>query len=196
VLAAVHQQAAHLRQIVEALLFLARADAEAHQPAGVKVAVAGWLAGHLHSWCEHARAEDIRVVGEADANLYVLAQPALLGQLVDILLENACKYSPPGSPITLWLGRKRGEVALAVADQGCGIAEKDLPYVCEPFFRSPDVRSNGVAGVGLGLAIAKRLAEAFGGRLTVTSEPGRGSRFIVLLPEAAPAHEPESGTVA
>jgi signal transduction histidine kinase len=185
VLTSAHQQAAHLRQIVEALLFLARADAEARAPGGERVALETWLEEHLRLWSGHERAGDLRLVRDAGPPPHVQVQSALLGELVDILLDNACKYSPPGSPITVRLSRGPGEAVLEVADQGGGIAAEDLPHVCEPFFRSAEARRHGVAGVGLGLAIAKRLAEAFGGRLAVTSEAGQGSTFTVILPEAA-----------
>jgi signal transduction histidine kinase len=182
-LATVQRQAVHLRQIVEALLFLARADAEARLPELERLVLDDWLAEHLRSWSAHPRMADIRVEKVAGPPLRVEVQPLLLGELLDLLLDNACKYSPPGSPITLRLGRERGGVSLAVEDRGCGIAVADLPHLCEPFFRSAEARRRGVAGLGLGLAIARRLAEAFRGELTVTSQEGKGSRFVVWLPE-------------
>src|SRR5262249_2757283 len=107
----------------------------------------------------------------------------LLGQLLDNLLDNACKYSEPGSTITVRLGRGPGVVGLAVEDAGGGIAAEDLPHLFEPFYRSPDARRQGRVGVGLGLAVAQRIATAFRGTIRVESEPGRGSRFLLELPE-------------
>ena len=85
----------------------------------------------------------------------------LLGQLLDNLLENACKYSAAGTLITVSLLEEGGVVPLSVADTGCGIAIEDLPHVFEPFYRSAQARSQGVAGVGLGLAVAERIAHAW-----------------------------------
>jgi signal transduction histidine kinase len=100
------------------------------------------------------------------------------------LLDNACKYSCPGSSITLHLGHAVGFATLEVEDEGPGIPPQDLPHVFEPFFRSSEARRVGRPGVGLGLAVARRIAMALGGTLTATSAPGQGSRFTLRLPRA------------
>jgi heavy metal sensor kinase len=182
VLTEVREQAAHLHRIVEALLFLARADAEARLPERERVELAAWLEDHVGRWSQHDRAADLRIVRSEGDSFPVDAQPALLGELVDILVENACKYSPPGSPIVLCLGRQGRNVLLTVEDRGRGIDAEELQHVCNPFYRSAEARRHGIAGLGLGLAIAKRLAEAFGGSLGVASEVGVGSRFTISLP--------------
>jgi heavy metal sensor kinase len=185
VLTRLHGQAVHLRQIVEMLLFLARADGEAKLPNLETVDLAAWLNEHLQRWSGHPRTSDVRVEQLAGGPLFVLAQPPLLGQLLDNLLDNACKFSSPGTPIRLRLEREDGVAACSVEDQGCGIAAEDLPHVFEPFYRSAQVRRHGSAGVGLGLAVAQRIAAAFGGSLDVQSVPKEGSRFVLRLPEAA-----------
>jgi signal transduction histidine kinase len=188
VLRAVQGQAGQLRAIVEALLFLARADAEARTPERERIDLGGWLDRHLESWSGHPRADDLRREPGPGGPLPVRAQPALLGQAVDNLLDNACKYSAPGSPITLRPARQGDWVSLAVADRGPGIAAGDLPRVFEPFYRSPRA---GPAGVGLGLAVAARVVAALGGRIEVQSEPGTGSTFTLLLPADPPPAEDE-----
>lgn len=183
VLAAVQRQALGLRQIVESLLFLARADAEARLPELERLDLAEWLPRHLASWSAHPRAGDVTWGAEGEGPWRVAAQPALLAELVNNLLENAGKYSALGSPITLRLGRGASAgVILAVEDRGCGVAEEELPRVFEPFFRSAEARRRGTAGVGLGLAVAARLAKAFGGRIEARSRPGHGSAFTVHFP--------------
>jgi heavy metal sensor kinase len=185
-LAQVHQHAVHLRRIVEALLFLARADAEADLPGLEVLDLAAWLPGQTEAWAGHPRAADLRRNG-APGPLWVRVQPLLLGQLLENLVDNAFKYSEPGTPVSAALGRDAGAVTLTVADAGCGIAPEDLPHVFEPFYRSAASRRLGRNGVGLGLAMVQRIAAAFGGRVAVDSAPGRGSRFTLRLPEAAPA---------
>ncbi len=108
----------------------------------------------------------------------------LLAQLVDNLLDNACKYSEAGTPVTLRVSAEPDSVRLLVADEGIGIEPADLPHVFEPFYRSPQARRLGRGGVGLGLAVARRIAEAFGGALDVTSEPGKGSCFTLTMAAA------------
>jgi signal transduction histidine kinase len=104
-----------------------------------------------------------------------------LRQLLDNLLENACKYSPAGTPITVSLRAEDEAVCLTVADVGCGIATEDWPHLFEPFYRSVQARRQGVPGLGLGLAVAQRIAAALGGTLHVHSQPGHGARFTLRM---------------
>jgi heavy metal sensor kinase len=189
VLELVHKQSARLREIVEMLLFLSRADAEAKRPPLEALDLAAWLSGHLQTWSAHARYPDLHLEVPPDAAPPVKAQTPLLGQLVDNLLDNACKYSEAGTPVTLRLGAGADGVSLTVEDEGHGIEAAELAHVFEPFYRSPQARKLGRGGVGLGLAVAKRIAEAFGGELLAASAPGKGSRFTLRLP-AAPAAAP------
>jgi heavy metal sensor kinase len=183
VLRAVQKQGERLRQIVDLLLFLARADAGSGPPETEPLDLAAWLADHLRSWGDHPRSGDIHAV-QADAPsgpLWVRAHAGLLAQVLDNLLDNACKYSAAGSPVTLRVWRQDGEARLAVEDRGHGIAAEDRRHVFDPFFRSAEARRCG-AGVGLGLAVTARIVEALGGRIELISEPGRGSCFVLALP--------------
>jgi heavy metal sensor kinase len=182
VLALVEGQAQHLRQIVDMLLFLARADAEARLPNLEKLDLSAWLRGQLKNWSAHERCNDMSVQETSSESITIETHPALLGQLVDNLLDNACKYSAAGSPIHLRLGAEASGITVAVEDSGSGIAADDLPHVFEPFFRSTAARRDGHAGVGLGLAVAQRIAAALGGTLSAASVPGKGSCFTVRLP--------------
>ena len=105
-----------------------------------------------------------------------------LRRLLLILLDNALKYTPAGGRVTLAARRDAQEVTISVADTGAGIAPDDLPHVFERFWRADKVRSREAGGAGLGLAIARQIAELHGARLDVQSEPGRGSIFSVRLP--------------
>jgi heavy metal sensor kinase len=183
VLASVKEQAERLRDIVEALLFLARADADARLPDREPIELGNWLAMHVRSWADHPRAGDLVVDTDGLGPAFVAAQRVLLGELVNILLDNACKYSAPGRPIRLKLRRSAGSIELSVEDEGPGIPREDLPHLFRPFFRSFLARERGVEGLGLGLAIARRLASALGGSLTAASDVGRGSYFTLRLPE-------------
>ena len=116
--------------------------------------------------------------------LTVRAHPPLFAQLVDNLLENACKYSEPGTEVVVRIWREAGSVVLGVQDHGRGLRAEELDRVFEPFFRGEEARRDGHAGVGLGLAVAQRIASAFGGKLDVLSEPEAGCFFTLRLPEA------------
>lgn len=111
-----------------------------------------------------------RVVANADA----------LTQLFLILLDNALKYTPRGGRIALERGREDGFVQVCVRDTGPGIPTEELSRIFDRFYRAPSTR--GRPGTGLGLPIARWIAEEHGGRLTAESAPGRGSVFTVWLP--------------
>jgi heavy metal sensor kinase len=185
VLHLVKEQADGMRQIVDMLLFLARADAESYSPQLEALSLTAWLPEHLVRWSGHARAADLRLEGPEGDSLWANVQAPLLAQLVDNLLDNACKYSDPGTLITLRLARDAGTVSLTITDAGRGIPSEDLPHLFEPFYRSAEARRLGVTGVGLGLAVAQRIAVAFGGSLTAQSGPVRGASFTLRLPEPA-----------
>ena len=124
----------------------------------------------------------IDVVADVPESTRIRAHPELLSQLLENLVDNAVKYGPSGSPVDVRVVARDGGIELAVEDAGPGIAAADLPHVFEPFFRSASARDAGVRGVGLGLAIARRIAESMGARLTAENRAGAGSRFRRVVP--------------
>jgi two-component system sensor histidine kinase KdpD len=102
------------------------------------------------------------------------------------LIDNAVKYSPPGTPITITANLEDGQVVTRVQDRGRGIATADLPRIFEKFYRGKDLR-NQVPGAGLGLAIARAVVTAHGGSIWAESKPCEGAAFCVALAEARPA---------
>jgi signal transduction histidine kinase len=195
VLVDVARQAGHLRQLIEMLLFLARADTEAMLPHLETIDLGDWLTAHIERWRTHARSADIHVEIEGGHPLLARAHPPLLGQLLDNLLDNACKYSEPGTPIRVRADETAKTCRLSIEDSGIGISHEDLPHLFEPFHRRSQTRRNGHEGVGLGLAVAERIALALGGRISAISQVGWGSCFTLELPlpvaGRAPAQEIE-----
>jgi signal transduction histidine kinase len=175
-----------LQRIVESLLFLSRSANDAGRPDLEAIDLASWVPAHLRAWSSHPRATDLRAEVEGDEPLVARAHSGLLGQLLDNLVENAFKYSPPGTPVVVRLRREAGGVLISVADRGAGLTADERAHLFEPFYRSPRARQQGAPGVGLGLAVVARIASAFGGAAAAAGEPGRGSTFTVRLPAAAP----------
>ena len=101
-------------------------------------------------------------------------------QVASILLDNAVKYTPEGGSVTVRVVEEDGGVALAVSDTGVGISEDQMPLVFERFYRADSARAE--EGVGLGLSIARQIAEAHGGTIEARSKLGVGSTFVLLLP--------------
>lgn len=176
-------RALQLSQIVEALLFLARAEGDSTLSAGEPLDLRDWVSTHLADspWAVARRPE-------LDAPIPVVVHAPLLGQALDNLLDNARKYGRPGDPIVVETSRRDGSGVLTVVDSGPGIPSEDLPHVFEPFYRSPAARRLGTPGAGLGLALVQRIAAALGGTVAVVQgEPDRGCRVELRLPLAADA---------
>jgi two-component system, OmpR family, sensor kinase len=174
-------RAVQLGRIIEALMFLGRAEADAQLPECEPLELDRWVTEHLAR--RHATGlavEGVRCALQGNS-AWVRVHPPLLGQLLDNLLDNAVEHGRPGMPISVETSREGDVVVLAVEDAGPGIIPEDLAHVFEPFYRSAQTRRRGTAGVGLGLAVVQCIAVAFGGTVSVRSEPGRGCRFEVRL---------------
>jgi signal transduction histidine kinase len=112
----------------------------------------------------------------------VLADADRLAQVLDNLLDNALRYSPEGSSITLTVFPVGGRWACSIRDQGPGIPPRHLPFIFERFYRVDASRNRSTGGTGLGLAIARSLMLAQGGTINVESDEGRGTVFTFQLP--------------
>jgi signal transduction histidine kinase len=128
-----------------------------------------------------AAAKQIEVATEVSVASVETDRDRLRGVLEN-LVENALKYTPEGGRVTV-SARPEGDTAVfSVEDDGPGIAAEHLPRIFERFYRVDKARSRELGGTGLGLSIVKHLVESLGGAVSVSSEPGRGSRFVVRLP--------------
>lgn len=119
----------------------------------------------------------------------VMGDLSALSRCLQNLITNAAKYSGTNRWIGIFaaiheLGKHRNEVRISIHDHGIGISSLELPHIFEAFYRSPEVVAAQIRGTGLGLAVAKYIAEEMGGRLSVTSELGVGSVFTLHLPVA------------
>lgn len=175
------QQTQELRQLVEALLFLARAEDGAAPEDQQAVPLAAWLHKYLRRWDTHPRASDLHLKAEHD--IVVSSSPQLLGQLLDNLVSNALKYSPMGTSVVVALAVNDTQATISVRDHGPGIEPSERETIFEPFYRSVSARHSGIAGTGLGLAICRRIAQSLGAQLQCESQPGQGSAFTLVMPK-------------
>ena len=177
------REAQRLADLVADLLALARADAGVslrRERVEVDRLALGALAAARHLARGHrlevGEIEPADVEGDADK----------LRQLLLALLDNAIKYTPPAGTVTLGVARSGdGRVTLTVRDTGVGIPADALPRVFERFYRADPARARDPGGTGLGLPIARWIAEQHGGDITLESTPGRGTTAVVHLPLAA-----------
>jgi len=108
-----------------------------------------------------------------------------LAEVLDNLVDNALRSTPPGGAITVGAIAKNASLILTVADTGSGISESDLPFVFDKFYRGRAARDRGSGGSGLGLSIVKAIVDAHGGQISVGSEAGKGTTFVIRLPVVA-----------
>jgi len=123
----------------------------------------------------------LRYVGPAEP-LPIEDDAVRLEQVLDNLLQNAAKYSPPGSVITVVVGQQQQRAWFAVRDEGMGIDPEALPYLFDRSYRAPDPSTRAVSGMGIGLYVVREIVAMHGGTVEVESEPGKGSTFTVWLP--------------
>ena len=114
----------------------------------------------------------------------VLADRERIHQVLFNLIDNAFRFTPPGGEVTVRAVRENGSCEVSVEDTGPGIPPEHLPLVFERFYRVDPSRSREDGGTGIGLAIARSVVEAHGGRLWAESRVGAGSRFKFVLPAA------------
>jgi two-component system sensor histidine kinase BaeS len=179
-LAIIADEVARLGRLLGALRYLDDMDAETFHLQHIPIRLDDVAAEAV------AAAREQFVVAQIDLDLQSQATTVAgdrdrLRQVIDNLLTNALKFTPAGGRVAMRVARGDPDyVELTVRDTGSGIAAADLPNVFERFYRGAG--SHAYPGVGLGLAIARRLVEAHGGSITAPSETGAGALFIVRLP--------------
>jgi len=172
-----------MQSIVEGLLTLARADAKAVKLRRERVSLTSLAdeMARLHRPLAEKQGVKISVASEGDVE--VTGDPERLKELITNLLTNAIRYSKPGGgEVGVRISCADGRAQLSVDDTGIGIPAADLPHIFERFYRVDKARSREAGGSGLGLAIVKWIVDAHAGSISVDSELGRGSRFVVSLP--------------
>jgi signal transduction histidine kinase len=193
-------EAALLERLIEDLRLLALADAgqlplyrEPLDPATV-------LRDAARAIAPEAAAAGVALHWRAEPDLpEMLADPQRVAQVLGNLLGNALRHTPAGGSVTLRANAAPGaagghDLVVSVADTGSGIAPADLPHIFDRFYRADRARSRSLGGAGLGLAIARRIVEAHGGRVGAWSRPGEGTIITFTLPLTAAGPRPRTRT--
>jgi heavy metal sensor kinase len=172
--------------LIDDLLLLARGDAGKEAADLASMDAAPVLRDVTEQATAMGGAKQIQVSLRLDEErLPVIANETSLRRLLLILVDNAVKFTPFGGSVVVEGRRDATHVTIAVTDTGAGISPDDLPHIFERFWRADKVRSRESGGTGLGLPIARQIAEHHGASIDVQSEAGRGSSFTVRLAVAA-----------
>jgi two-component system, OmpR family, sensor kinase len=176
----IRREARKMRGLIESLLMLTRGDEDT--PMEVGRYDLGAVAKEAAEAASNGKVS-VRFVPTEHEITATFDRERVL-QVASILLDNAVKYTPSGGSVAVRVQEYDGGVALAVSDTGAGISEDQLPLVFERFYRADAARTE--EGVGLGLSIARQIAEAHGGSIEARSRPGVGSTFVLVLPRQKP----------
>jgi len=174
----IDEEADRLNRLAAEVVAMARIEAGKLHLEKRPVAAAEIVSNAIGALPADARPVTVNVAAELPL---VDADPEFAAQVVKQLVENALKYSPDGSPVVVSAERRDARIVIGVADRGPGIEENERARIFDKFFRGRRHRFD-TKGTGMGLAIAKGIVEAHGGRIWVESEPGQGSVFYFALP--------------
>lgn len=175
--------------LIEQLLMLARADANVTQLKLEPTTLSPVLQGVSQKANLLAAGKGLTFSQSVVSSTHaLLANPAALERLFMTVLDNAIKYTPAGGHVTLGLRLDDAHAMIEVRDSGIGIADKDLPHVFERFYRADQARSRETRGSGLGLSIAKWIAEIHQGSIELQSWPGQGTKVTIRLPLTLPTN--------
>jgi signal transduction histidine kinase len=177
-LAVIAEEAGRLERLVGDVLDLAKLDTRRFSLRHEEVDMGRLLERAYTTFAEEARRRGIDYRQVIGARPVIVADGDRVLQIISNLLSNAFRWTPDGGRVELALDQHDGTISVAVEDSGPGISEEDAERIFRPFW------SRDGLGTGLGLAIARELAAAHGGQILLESEPGRGTRFQLVLPAA------------
>lgn len=182
-------EAEAMQSLVGDLLALAKMDEEeaaaqsgAARPAFEEVDLSDVIEGEVLQFESVAFERGVKLESQVEPGIELRGNEQRLRRLAGTLIDNACKYVDDGGAVNVSLSRAGKQAKLEVRNTGAPISPEDLPHVFDRFYRADKARTGGAGGHGLGLAIARAIAEEHGGTLTVSSTQAEGTAFTATLP--------------
>lgn len=179
----IQEEAGRMKGLVEDLLFLAKSDAGRQPVCPMEISMSELAEGCLLPFEPVAFEAGVALDSRITPGLTLTGDEGQLRRLMMILLDNAVKYAGGGGTVTVLLDRAQERIRLAVHNTGAPIPPEHLPRLFERFYRVDSARGRSEGGYGLGLAIARSIAETHGGKISAESAPETGTTFTVLLPQ-------------
>ncbi len=179
---ALKNESQHMKELVEQLLFLARGDS-GRQHLNMERTDLNRMVSEV--WEESMMIDENHSYEfkGTESEACINGDVAMIKQSVRIFVQNAAKYSEPGTTIKLGVSDEAGYVSYLIEDEGTGMESSDIIHIFDRFYRSDEARNGETGGSGLGLSIAKWIVDAHGGTIQVISRADIGSRFIVRFPK-------------
>lgn len=181
----IHQSGSHLLSLVDDLLDLSRLDTGNRAFHPTNVSVRAEIDAALVTLGSIADQKRVALENACDADLEWVVDQRAFKQIIINLVNNAVKFSPVESHVRIWISLTAEAMTLHITDEGPGICEEERERILTPFGRGQFAETNKIDGVGLGLTIVSELLKLQGGKLSIDTEPGRGSTFSAIFPVGA-----------
>jgi heavy metal sensor kinase len=171
-----------LLDMINTMLFISKTEAGLERPSRADVDIGALIRSACELFEPTAEDKHITLNCQAPEKTFLLGDSRMLQRMLSNILDNAVKYTPPGGEVKVSVSEANRDIVITIHDTGIGISGADLTRIFERFYRGDQSRSE--PGTGLGLSLARAIARAHGGDVTVTSELNQGSTFTIILPKS------------
>ncbi len=169
--------------IIKSMLYLAKADAGIVKANFEKTDISELLSELVLTFNLKARQKNITIKLTCDGEIVVNTDDKILFEALKNIIDNAIEYTGYGGKVEIKCEKQNKQVKISISDTGIGIDADELPYIFDRFFRGKSAFEINPSGTGLGLALTKAMIEILSGKIEVSSKPGKGTEFIVYIPE-------------